>query len=241
MNTKFPLITAHSGFMGTPANTIISVLEGVKSEAEFIEVDVRATKDGIAVLAHDNVLKLPLGRSARVEDISYEEINALRKNGEKMTKLEEALDLAKSYNKMMNLDLKLLEGSEAMINAIKRVNMVDSVLISGCDYKKACHMSKNYPGFQVLLNAEEYADEDIFAINSCRDAVNASCCGININHRTCSIKLLEYARLRCLPVFIWTVDRDEDMKRYIEMGVDSITTNNVKALCELKSNVIKDS
>ncbi|OQP06094.1 hypothetical protein B1691_17245, partial [Geobacillus sp. 47C-IIb] len=56
---KRPLITAHTGCMNTPPNSIESILEGIKAGADIIEVDVRATKDGVAVLLHDEKIVTP--------------------------------------------------------------------------------------------------------------------------------------------------------------------------------------
>jgi glycerophosphoryl diester phosphodiesterase len=82
---------------------------------------------------------------------------------------------------------------------------------------------------QVLLNVPEKREEanlepDRSAEAICRRAVSACCCGINIDFTICSARLVRYARLRYLPVSVWTVDRAEDMSSMIAMGVHSITT-----------------
>lgn len=58
---KRPLITAHSGCMGTAPNSLQSVAAGLRAGAEVIEVDVRMTRDGVA-------LRMDCGRGCRVEE-----------------------------------------------------------------------------------------------------------------------------------------------------------------------------
>lgn len=74
------LITAHTGCMNTPPDSIQSVLERINTGAEIIEVDVNVTKDGIAVLVHDDPVSTPFGNK-RVRDLTFEEWERLSGKG----------------------------------------------------------------------------------------------------------------------------------------------------------------
>lgn len=237
---KKPLITAHTGCMNTPPNSIQSVLEGVKTGADIIEVDVRATKDGVVVLLHDDALLTSDGMR-RVQDVSYEELYSLTQNND-IVRLDEVLPLIKDNHRVINLDVKEDSAIEPMIRTVEKYNMRDYAIISGCEKERAFHLKNHYHPYQVLLNAsislyESYKMEyDSFSKETCRDAIAASCCGININYHICREELIDYALLRCLPVSVWTIDDSDVMGKFLSLGVHSITSNEVCKLMDLRDN-----
>lgn len=235
----WPLITAHSGCMNTPPNSISSVLEGLRAGADIIEVDIRATKDGVVVLRHDEEVYTPNG-IRRIQDLDYEELKVLGKS-EVITRLEEILPLILENRRMINLDVKEDSAIGPMIRTVEKYNMRDYVIISGCEKQRAAYLKENYRPYQVLLNASismftaSEGDYDSFIKKTCQDAISASCCGININYHFCREELLDHAVLRCLPVFVWTVDDPLTMETFLDMGVHSITSNEVRTLVQLKN------
>lgn len=234
------LITAHTGCMNTPPNSIQSVLEGIKTGAEIIEVDVNVTKDGIAVLVHDDHVSTPFGNK-RVHDLTFEELKGLSGKGE-IIRLEDVLPLIQEHHRVVNLDVKADHAVEPMIRTVEKYGMRNDVIISGCEKERATYVKDHYRPYQVLLNASAslYASHgnnyELFVKQTCRDAVEASCCGININHRHCRESLVEYASLRCLPVLVWTVDDPQAMEQFLDLGVYSITSNEIQTLVHMRNH-----
>lgn len=230
-----PLITAHSGCMNTPPNSIPSVLEGIKEGADIIEVDIRTTKDKVIVLLHDGSILTPKG-IIRVQDLTFEELST----NEEITRLEDILPIFQESHRMINLDVKEDQAIESMIHTVEKFNMRDYVVISGCEKERATFLKQRYRPYQVLLNAnadlflkndDNYAS---FIKETCQDAISASCCGINIQYQLCHEELLNYAELRCLPVLVWTIDDPQTMGEFLGMGVHSITSHEVRTLVNLR-------
>ena len=234
---KLPLITAHAGCMNTTPNTINSILEGINAGADIIEVDVRATKDGIAILRHDDFISNCKYGTIKVEQLTYEQLKEVEDTKDIVT-LEELLDFIKKYEIMLNLDIKDISAIDIMADIVKQKNMIDRVILSGCDKEKCLYMKSNHPGFRVTYNADdELFNSEDYALairKTCCDAIALSCCGINIEYKLCNIDLINYAHSRFLPVSIWTVDDESDMEKYLSLGVFSITTNKVSTLVSLK-------
>ncbi|WP_026564208.1 glycerophosphodiester phosphodiesterase [Bacillus sp. UNC41MFS5] len=236
---KWPLITAHSGCMKTPENSIQSVLEGLRAGADVIEVDVRVTKDQVVVLLHDEDVSTPFG-SRCLRDLTYEELKCHVKS-DVIVPLEDVLPLIKEYNRMINLDIKEDIAIHPMVQAIEEYKMRDYVIFSGCEKERATFIKNHYRPYQVLLNADTNTglhslerNYQAFIKETCRDAISAGCCGININYHLCKEELLEIARLRYLPVLVWTIDDLQEMEKFLDMGVHSITSNEVKELLQLR-------
>ncbi|GMQ58529.1 glycerophosphodiester phosphodiesterase [Vallitalea sediminicola] len=236
--SRLPLITAHAGCMNTVPNTIESIMKGIEEGADIIEVDVRATQDGIPVLIHDSSVNTISGKVMQIGEVTFKELK--EHTGNKLITLTEALDIAHQNNTVLNLDIKSLDAIDSIAALVTYKKMNDYIILSGCKKEKAMYLYKNYPQFQYLLNVDtnllDRKDIDSQSIikEICHEANTISCCGINIDYKYCNKELVEYAHSRFLPVAVWTIDDECDMEKYIELGVYSITTNNVNALKTIK-------
>jgi len=231
------LITAHTGCEGSPVNTVSSMHQGVSSGADAVEIDIRSTRDGAVILWHDDFIQTCSGRRIQLETLTLDEMLELEKKGEilcdlpglRITRLEDALEAADTLGSILNLDLKDDRSISELCRAVKRYGFVERTIVTGCDAGRAGKIKEECQDIQVLLNiSTRYARRDVEDEDTvkmiCRQAVSACCCGINIDFRLCSERLVDYASLRYLPVSVWTVDRLEDMRSMIAMGVYSITT-----------------
>lgn len=238
MNKPFPLITAHSGCIGTRENSMESAIAGFKSGADFIEVDVRGTKDNFAVLSHDAYVKSKSGKDICIYNYTLKEIKDLidGKEGGGIITLDEVLDIVREFHGRINLDLKGPAAAEAMIQSVHRMKMKDDVVITGCQFEVVHYLKKEYPEYTFYLNADYYNNPTIFSRLNCMDAIAASCCGVNLQYQICSPELVKMAREHSLLVSVWTVNEEEDMHTLIKMGVDSITTKNPDVLYRLKGD-----
>lgn len=245
---RFPLITAHSGCMNTLDNTLLSVEAGLRFGADVVEEDVRVTKDGIPVLAHDDVWNTIDSGECRISQLTWEELSKLeiivthgeRNESMRICRLEEMLPLIKASGKIVNLDLKVDESIEPVAALVKKHDLLEHVILSGCERDRALKAQQMHPELRKLLNADarlflsmEYQNA---IAQTCQDAVTASCFGININYRFVLPELLDYAAANNLPIFVWTVDDEIQMEQFVNMGVASITVRNVEALVRLKQS-----
>lgn len=100
-------IIAHRGYSSHyPENTPVAWTEAYKSGADVIEADVRFSKDGVAVLAHDPDLKRVFGREERPEDLDHADLAALRNSqGGMIADLVDVLAFAEQGRQVL-LDLK---------------------------------------------------------------------------------------------------------------------------------------
>ena len=72
------LIIGHRGAAGlAPENTIDAMAAGVAAGADMLELDVRLTRDGVPVIAHDNRLLRTHHRNESISHLTYTELQAL--------------------------------------------------------------------------------------------------------------------------------------------------------------------
>jgi glycerophosphoryl diester phosphodiesterase len=250
MAKQFPLITAHSGCMNKPDNTLASAETELKLEADVVEDDIRITRDGILVLAHDDMIHTPDGTEYSISTMTYSELYELdirtlhgaEAETIRLATLESFLQLIKATSKIANLDLKVDECIRPVSDLVQKYDMLDQVILSGCESDRAIRVNQINPKLRKLLNADSQLfltlDYKKAVEITCNDAIAAACFGININYRLVNSELVETARNKNLPILVWTVNDEAQMKHMVEMGVHSITTRHVETLVDLKQKWI---
>lgn len=241
---RAPLVIAHAGCEGSPANTVASVMAGIASGADAIEIDLRTTADGTPVLVHDPFILDADGGRLAVAELDY--AGLLRAGGpekqgfELPLPLDDVLHIAVETGCVLNVDIKDDRSVPLLLGRIREFRLEEGVVITGCELKRAAAVTAAHPRARVLLNAwappaggRSDADDAEYAAELCRAAIEIGCCGINIDHTYCTARLVQTAHRRFLPVAVWTVDEDEHLRRMVEMGVFSITTHRPRYLIGL--------
>jgi len=72
------LVIAHrGGSLEAPENTLASMRHGLRSGADWLELDVHLTADGEVVVLHDDTVDRTTDGKGRVEDLTWEEVKRL--------------------------------------------------------------------------------------------------------------------------------------------------------------------
>jgi glycerophosphoryl diester phosphodiesterase len=232
--------------MGMPDHTLLSLEAGLKGGADIIEDDIRVTRDGILVLAHNDMVRTTEGAEHFISQMSYAELSGLdvitahSAPGQtiRIITLMQALLVVKQAGKRMNLDLKTDECIEPVSHLVETAGLINDVFLTGCERNRAQLAQRVRPQLRKLLNADVklflsmgYAD----AVQAtCEDAQRAGCFGINIAEQLVSADLMKAAADCGLPVYAWTVNDKNRMNKLAELGVRSITTRNVDILAGLQ-------
>lgn len=240
-----PLVTAHSGCEDTPENSIESILAGVRAGADTVEIDVRATSDGTPILLHDPTV-WHHGKRVAVEHLDLDDLSSARGSASgspgdlpEITTLERAFAVARSHGIMVNVDLKDDTCIDGVVRLVRRDSLADMVILTGCDADRARIVRTMAPELRVLLNADAphseapAAEYMAFVEQTYSTSVALHCCGVNVAFAGCRKELVIYGHRRYLPVSVWTVDADRDLRQMIAMGVYSITTYRPRLLAAI--------
>jgi glycerophosphoryl diester phosphodiesterase len=192
------------------------------------------------VLLHDSKVNLAFHGECKLADLTFDQLKADEiidgHTGEKrrIVSLAEILPIIKASKKRVNLDVKSDSCIEPMAKLVIKENMLEQTLVSGAEANRAKYIQNHFPEFKKLLNASSklFKETDYLSAvkKTCEDALSACCIGININHSLCSVELIKIASSYNLPVYVWTVNQETDMRRMLQLGVHSITTRNVPLL-----------
>lgn len=128
------IIISHRGGAGlAPENTLAAIKAGYEGGADIVHIDIRLTKDDVAVLLHDAVLTRTHKIKANIESLTYARLQELTKKHCPPT-LETVLD--KYFGKvLLNIELRSPTSGKKVAKLIaaragKVQSKWDSVLLS---------------------------------------------------------------------------------------------------------------
>ena len=121
MSLKLPRIIGHRGAAGyAPENTIESIHTAADMGIEWVELDVKLTKDQMPIIFHDDTLERTTNGSGLVAETNYEELKELDCGswygesfiGVHIPTLEEVIDVLIDRDLGLNLEIKPCPGRE---------------------------------------------------------------------------------------------------------------------------------
>lgn len=121
MTIKLPKIIGHRGAAAyAPENTLESIQTAADLGIEWVELDVKLTRDQVPIIFHDDTLERTTGVTGKVADISYADIAQLDAGswfgdsfiGVKIPTLEEAVNVLIERDMGLNLEIKPCPGRE---------------------------------------------------------------------------------------------------------------------------------
>jgi glycerophosphoryl diester phosphodiesterase len=219
-------VTAHrGGTIRSVENTLSAIREAIDDGAQFAEIDVQISRDGVLVVTHDSDFSRQAGVAKKVWEMDYEEIRAIELTREGMTEPEyvptfdEVLKAARGRIGV-NIELKYYGDhqprlAERVVDRVKALGMEDQVIVQSLHYAGLQEVRQAAPripiGYLFSVNAREPArlDVDFFSVQLGR--VDRA--------------FIHSAHRRGLEVHVWTVDDPADMQRLIDLGVDNLITN----------------
>lgn len=225
-------ITAHRGSSNAaPENTLEALEQAILDLADFAEIDVQETKDGVVILMHDASLRRTTGVRAQVRDLTYVQTRKLDAGGwfskefagVRVPTLAEALILCKGKINL-NIELKAARSSVANESLIQKVlqlidlyDMQDQCVISCTDPAMLARVKEKNSNIKTgyilsfaygMFYQVDYID--FFSMKS--SFVNES-----------TVKTLHSLGKE---VHAWTVNSRKEMERVKQLGVDNIITDN---------------
>lgn len=121
MLSMIPRLIGHRGAKeSAPENTLASIREAASQGASWVEFDVMLTRDGVPVVIHDDTLDRTTNGHGPLNAVDHADLRGLdagswfdsRFAGERVPDFTEVLDLARSLNLGINVEIKPYPGQE---------------------------------------------------------------------------------------------------------------------------------
>lgn len=221
-------VEAHRGASGTePENTLRAFERAIELGVDWVECDVRLTRDGYLVLMHDESVDRTTNGTGKVSEMSLKELRALDAGkGEPVPVITELLELCKD-RVFIFTELKLKEAVEPLLSEIKRIGMQDQVVVSSIPIEFIKEVRRLSETQRISLIVEKI-DENLL-----RKAVELKAWGVAIDARTVTAETVERAHGAGLSVRSPVNPRyggdieyvRSEVKRLEKLGVDGVATD----------------
>ncbi|HIF37784.1 MAG TPA: glycerophosphodiester phosphodiesterase [Gemmatimonadetes bacterium] len=253
-----PLLIAHRGGAKlAPENTMEAFRSAVETwKADILETDARLTQDGRVVLIHDAATDRTCDRSGEINQMKWAEIkdldagyhfrdlrnqNSFRGQGVRIPLMEEALETFP--NMRINVEAKCPKVAEPLVEIIRRQNAEDRVLLAA----KIESDRKKIGSYSGPLGASRRDIAYFWAARHARllpyfrptfDALQVPEVWNGI--RVVTPDFVKEAHRLNIPVHVWVVDREEDIRRLLSWGVDGIQTDRLDILSRVLKVVVNN-
>ncbi|MET8501525.1 glycerophosphodiester phosphodiesterase [Streptomyces microflavus] len=208
-------------------NTLPSIRSALDRGADAVEIDVRVTRDGVPVLLHDATLERLWGHDRRVDRLTHQEVLELTGGG--VPTLAEALAAAGEHRVMVDLPGSTDASVKKIVGTVRECGAGDrAYYCASADAMLRVRAAD--PAAEIALTWTTLAPPRPVLLEAVKPR------WLNYRFGLVSRELADRAHRDGLLVSAWTADTKRTMRRLIERGVDSITTNRIDTLHKLRSN-----
>jgi glycerophosphoryl diester phosphodiesterase len=232
-----PRVFAHRGLHTEfPENTAGAFRAALAAGARYIETDVVASRDGVAMIAHDLTLERVASDSRSLGEVDAAELADIDLGGEGFISLRQALETFPEAR--LNIDVKDLHAVPDVLDAIRGTESMNRVLVTSFATARRRAVADVLPEIASSASSSEFLR--IFGAARVGfppplpriQALQIPARGAGLNMVT--PQLVERYHRAGLEVHVWTVNDLIEMRRLLALGVDGIVTDRADlALAEI--------
>lgn len=217
-------IVAHRGYWktdGSAQNSIRSLVKADSIKAFASEFDVWITSDDSLVVNHDAVFK-----NVDIENSDFKTVRNIKlDNGENLPKLSEYLMVAQTLDIPLILELKEHKDKTReqvalpkIVDMLKEYNLIDRTTFISFTLESCKTFKQLLPGNEVYYLNGDLTPQEIHDLGFA---------GIDYSRRTLENhpEWVKEAHDLGLKVNVWTINEDNHIQYFKDLGVDFITTN----------------
>jgi glycerophosphoryl diester phosphodiesterase len=234
---ELPVTVAHRGYSSVaPENTLAAVAAGMRTGAEYVEIDVHTTADGLPVVLHDQTVDRTTEGSGDVAVLPGAQVTALDAGswfspafaGQHLPTFAQVLDLLETGSSTLLLEIKGPETSaevERVVDMVVEAGLEDRVVLQSFDVAALRSAREHAPQIpRGLLRGS--LDADPVAVAQELGAVMYNPSATALLARPGVVADLNEAGIAVMP---YTVNSAADWARLTEIGVDGVITDRAGA------------
>jgi glycerophosphoryl diester phosphodiesterase len=215
------LIVAHRGAAAyEPENTVRSFEKAFQLGADFVELDIRLSKDGVLVIIHDEVVDRTTNGSGFVRNLTLNQLKLLDAGkGGKIPTLNEVLERFNEEKHKFFIEAKEPGLEEKLLKTIVEHEAQNRVTVTSFYHN-------------VLKKIKERRKDIKLGVISACQPVNpeklAKDAKANIllpKFQYVDNKVVKRAHKNSLNIIPWTINNKQDAEKMININVDGIVTD----------------
>jgi glycerophosphoryl diester phosphodiesterase len=230
-----PLAFAHrGGAAGGLENSMSAFDRAVRLGYRYLETDVHATCDGVALAFHDRTLDRVTDGSGVVAELPYTQVARARIGGvEPVPRVDDLL--AAWPDVRINLDVKHPAAVAPLVEVIRRTNAFDRVCVASFSERRIAAVRAGLgPRVATALGPRGVAALRVAAYGARWLAPRGIPCA-QVPARVRGLPVVDARFVRAahaagVSVHVWVVDDESEMRRLCDLGVDGLMTDRLEVL-----------
>lgn len=229
-------ITAHRGHSrAAPENTLSAIRKAISSGADYAEIDVQRTADGVIVLLHDRDLKRVAGDPRTLAELTYDAVRQLDVGSffspsfadERVPSLAEVIRLSRGRIRL-NIELKVygsdLRLAHEVAQLVQQLQFESECILTTFHSPSLAELRREYPRLRTgLIVAHALGDASRLDVDL-----------LSVRADWLTENLLRQVQSQGKEVHVWTVNDPAQMTRFLKLGVDNILTDDPDILVSLR-------
>ena len=218
-----PIVVGHQGSSeGVPPASLEAYEAALAAGAEMVEMDVRRAADGRLLVLHDPLHgygEAAIGAAVAVEDVAA---------------------LVAGAGRRLLVDVKDVGGEAATVDAVLRFLEPEQVALSSFEDAAVAALRRERPHVEAGLSiGREWRRPYLRTrLSELFPAARAAACGasfLSVNRRLVPGGVLRRSRL---PLYVWTVDDDRGLRRYLrDERLLGVVTNRPRRALGLRAEL----
>lgn len=212
-----------------PENTMLAFYLGMYMGANGIETDVHLTKDGVAVLFHDDTLERVTGAPGTVSDYTLEQLQQIFvKKGDLVDRIPTLTDFLDHFafrDITLAIELKQQGTAKVVADILRSYHIQHKVVVTSFKLEELRVLREYAPEFETGHLKKEFSEE---LVQEMRQLGITEICPLAAN---ISKEMVDKYHAMGFRVRAWGVATPECMRQAYEAGVDGMTVNFPDILC----------
>lgn len=228
-------LVAHRGYSAqAPENTLPAIQKAAEYGFDYVEIDIRQTKDGVWVLMHDENIKTVCDKKGKVSSYTYYDIvtcdvvrgaNAEDYENLKIPTLEQTLKCCLEYNVIPMIEIKdyTTDGIDSLLELVEKYGFTKSCSIISFDREALELVREKNKEVKIFKLVSKLTKSEM---EKCLDAKNMGV-SFNGNEKSNTPEKIEKLQKAGIELVCWTVDTPETMMKWVNEGITTFVTNRI--------------
>lgn len=228
-----------------PENTLFACSEVVRlGISDFLEMDVRLTHDKKLVVIHDNDVSRTTDGTGNVSELLLDQIQGLdagykfttdgknypyRGKGIRIRPLSEFFQRLPNQKYYIEIKTDAPDAADKLIELIRKYGMAEKVVVGSLHGDVQSRLHESAPELALFGSRTEVTIWAVLQKINLSGLYNFPSHALAVPRDHSLLKVghsfIRSARKQNIRVHVWTVDKEQEMKKFINLGVDGIMTN----------------
>jgi glycerophosphoryl diester phosphodiesterase len=239
-----PYVIAHRGISGRyPENTLLAFQHAIDAKADWIELDVHTTADGVVIVSHDSKADRCTDGNGHFHVMTLEQVKKLDAGswfdpqfaGLRIPTLEETLDFMGDGRIRICFEIKgegtgsYLRTARATVEILQKRGFLRHAVISSFNHEVLRAVKTWVPLLATSLDPTPQ-DGSRTPWELCQQVLRYNINAMQHTYETLTPEIIDEAHQHGFSLWAWTVNDPDDMRKIVALEPDAIMTDHADVL-----------